>query len=272
LTVVVAALVAVPSAQAANPVPNPGFESDCGAAPCDWSAFGGAASVTRDTATSASGSASLHLATDASIIDYAQSSCVGITTGTYGSGIWFRTTDSKVLAVHLAAETFTGGQCDDFLHFGSFPYGASKSLTPADHDGAWHFVSGPIDLSTGDVARFVLSLDCDPCSAGNLAVANFDDVTVGGTPTAVTVTWFKAARSGRDVVVRWRTASEARVLGFRVYRGGRLLTPSILRAQGGVRGHAYAFCDRNAAAPPAYVLEVVRQDGRFRIGPLPLAP
>jgi hypothetical protein len=267
-------LLAAPAAQAANPVPNPGFESDCSGVPCEWSAYGQAA-LSTDPTTNHGGSFSLGVRTDGSFTG-AQSSCIPIAPGTYNSGFWFRTTDPKVLQLVLAAETFTDSNCD-FFHFGSFPFGASKSITDADRDGQWHFVAGPLDLSSGSSVQFVLVIECGPCSGGpgDLSIANFDDVTVGGdTPTAVTVTSFAASRSGTGVLVRWRTHTEAGVLGFRVYRDGRLLTRRMLAARGGPSGHGYTYRDRTVPrqAHPAYSLEVVQVGGSSRFGPLPLGP
>ena len=272
-----AVLVAAPAAQAANLIPNAGFESDCSGTPCQWAVFGSAL-VSTDAAIKHTGSFSLQVRADASLTGAISTPCVAITAGTYSSGFWFSTTAPGALSVHVAAQTYTNDQCD-FFHVGPFRFGASKTLTDADRDGAWHFVSGPIDLSSAAAVQFEVLVQCDACPA----TVNFDDVSVDAAATAVTVTAFAASRTGRDVLVRWRTRAEAGVLGFRIYRDGRLLTRRIVLASGAPSGNAYRFRDRNAprAARTAYRLELVGLDGAARFaaravvqpgGPLLLAP
>ena len=88
-----------------------------------------------------------------------------------------------------------------------------------------------------------------------------------GTPTVVTGRSLTAARTGPNVVLRWRTGNEARTLGFHMYREQRAkrirLNASLIRAKGAPMGAAYTFQDRLAAVPSArYWLEEVRLDGR----------
>ncbi len=82
-------------------------------------------------------------------------------------------------------------------------------------------------------------------------------------PTAVTVRSFTAQPSGRSIVLRWRTASEARVSGFNVYRGATRLNRSLIRAKGTASGHAYVW---RASLPKgtreaSYRLQAVSVDG-----------
>ena len=83
-----------------------------------------------------------------------------------------------------------------------------------------------------------------------------------GGPTAVVATAVSAHRTGRTVVVRWRSADPS-VLGYRVYReqtGRRvLLTPRLLGAR---PSGAYRYIERNAPRGPLrYRLQAVRTDG-----------
>jgi uncharacterized repeat protein (TIGR01451 family) len=87
--------------------------------------------------------------------------------------------------------------------------------------------------------------------------------------TAVGVSGFSAVRSGRSVVLRWRTAGEVRAAGFalyRVQRGARLRVNQnlILAKAGGERPvPAYAVRDRlpRNVRVAKYLLEEVRLDG-----------
>jgi hypothetical protein len=82
--------------------------------------------------------------------------------------------------------------------------------------------------------------------------------TICSGPTAVTVSSFRAHRSTTGTRLQWRTASEAQIAGFNVYRGKWRLNQKLILAHG--RPSAYTFVDwRNAAA--VYRLQVVRRDG-----------
>ena len=78
------------------------------------------------------------------------------------------------------------------------------------------------------------------------------------TPTAVSLRSFAAARSGRLVVLRWRTGSNHSLLGFNVYRQqrgklvklNRALIPSVFG--GTTAGHTYSFLDRTARRGVTY--------------------
>jgi hypothetical protein len=84
-----------------------------------------------------------------------------------------------------------------------------------------------------------------------------------GGPTAVNVRAFTAVRSAQGIVLRWRTASEASLLGFNVWReqGGRRerLNRKLIAAGQA----AYSFRDRLRAGAHGhrYLLEEVRLDG-----------
>lgn len=88
-------------------------------------------------------------------------------------------------------------------------------------------------------------------------------------PTAVTVRSFTAARAARGVALRWRTVSEADVLGFNVYRftGGKKvkLNRGLVAAKRSrtTQGASYRLVDRLApAGSSTYRLEIVGPSGK----------
>jgi hypothetical protein len=92
-------------------------------------------------------------------------------------------------------------------------------------------------------------------------------------PTAVAFRSAGAAWTRAGVVLRWRTASESRLLGFNVYRKGvrlnRALIPSVFA--GTTTGRSYSWLDRRAPRQGVvrYWLEAVSVSGkRSRHGPI----
>lgn len=87
------------------------------------------------------------------------------------------------------------------------------------------------------------------------------------TPTAVVIRSFTAAKVARNVVLRWRTASETRLAGFALYgKRGRAyvrLNRALIPAVGGVQGHTYTWRHRirPGAATKQYRLQAVKLDG-----------
>ncbi|MFN2468785.1 MAG: hypothetical protein ABR521_11725 [Gaiellaceae bacterium] len=111
----------------------------------------------------------------------------------------------------------------------------------------------------------------DDCSLGNTvgsSIASWSLAITTGPPTAVLLKSFTAGRTKTGAVLRWRTAVEANVLGFHVYRtsaGKRTkVTTALIRAKGGAtRGAAYALVDRRAGRGAAqYRLQIVTLEGR----------
>lgn len=86
-------------------------------------------------------------------------------------------------------------------------------------------------------------------------------------PTVVLIRSLRADRAGSAVAVRWRAGSEARVLGYRVFRergGKRVAASRVIRAGSGSgpAARSYVFVDRAAPrSPTRYWLEVLRVDG-----------
>jgi hypothetical protein len=87
------------------------------------------------------------------------------------------------------------------------------------------------------------------------------------TPSAVTLASASAARMGKGVLLRWRTGTEAELLGFQVYRSRghswQRLTRSLIVANGSVAGASYRFLDRTARRGVAYRyrIKAVNRDG-----------
>jgi hypothetical protein len=91
-------------------------------------------------------------------------------------------------------------------------------------------------------------------------------LTIDMGPTAVLLRSASAKRTSRGVVVRWRTAQEADIVGFRVERStaGRTMRvgPRVIEGLGGVAGHGYVLLDRTAPrGRVVYRLEAVTRDG-----------
>ena len=86
-------------------------------------------------------------------------------------------------------------------------------------------------------------------------------------PTAVAVASFTATRLHQGVRVRWRTGTEADLLGFQVYRSRahswKRLSRSLIVAKGSSSGGSYRFVDQTARRGVAYRyrLEAVNRDG-----------
>jgi hypothetical protein len=89
----------------------------------------------------------------------------------------------------------------------------------------------------------------------------------GSSVTATTFASASAKSTKRGVVLRWRTASEANMLGFRIYRrqAGKYLriTRTIVPAQGAIAGAGYRYVDRNAPQRGLlrYRIQMIDRDG-----------
>jgi hypothetical protein len=266
------ALVVVPSAQAANIVPNSGFENDCSGIPCQWNPSSSGA-LTRDTSVHLTGSASLRLAgtLNGSTADTV-SDCVAITPGTiYYMSVWYRTTGpvsptNPVTSITFSAAYWSGANCTG----SNGNPGAAKTLSP-NTDGSWHRITGSTTATTNPPfdahsAQLVISFSClQACSDTN--VVNYDDAVMDTTPSAVSVDGFRAARSREAVMLRWRTGTEADLLGFQVYRSRghswRRITHALIAAKGSVSGASYRYLDKTARRGVAYRyrIKALNRDG-----------
>lgn len=253
----------VPSAQAANLVPNSGFETNCSGIPCNWSPTVAGITLARDTTNPHSGSASLKVTETDTNFNGAISDCVvgAFQAGSHSAFYWYRTTDAKVGEIEMNNALFTSSNCS------GVPSGASNGplTTTATNDGLWHQVSGNLNnaLTTIQSVKVDIFFQCEPCSGNPVsAIVNFDDVSLDSSPLAITLASFRAGRSQKGVLVRWRTGTEAETLGFNVYRqqGARRirLNRRVLPAVGAVAGSSYSFLDR--LAPRHRVLRYWLQD------------
>ena len=88
---------------------------------------------------------------------------------------------------------------------------------------------------------------------------------LGEVPTAVQIRRVTAARSGKNVRLRWRTASEAGTIGFNVFReraGARIrASQKLIPAGGRVSGGSYSWLDRRPGKSSRYWLQSVGSDG-----------
>ena len=96
---------------------------------------------------------------------------------------------------------------------------------------------------------------------------------LGEIPTAVQMRRVTAARSGKNVRLRWRTASEGGTIGFNVFReraGTRVrVSHRLIRAKGAVTGGSYSWLDRRPGRTSRYWLQSVGSDGsRSWYGPV----
>lgn len=115
----------------------------------------------------------------------------------------------------------------------------------------------------------------DPCVSDRQTVAGGDaSITVltsaasdwdfaPGIATAVRLVAFAASRSARGTLLRWRTASEAGVLGFNLYRGRLRINRALITGRGGAGAGSYRFLDRSARLGVTYTyrLQAVARGG-----------
>ena len=113
-------------------------------------------------------------------------------------------------------------------------------------------------------AKFHLRFGCDTLCANGTTV-NFDDVALQTEPLAVTVASLAARHVANGILLRWRTGTEADLLGFQVYRshGGSWQRLTLIAANGSVSGASYRFLDKSAkrGVPYRYRIKVVNRDG-----------
>ena len=128
-------------------------------------------------------------------------------------------------------------------------------------------------LSAGQTAVIVVhEVDADGCASLDLGCNYTLSVD---TVTAVTFASASATRTGTGVLVRWRTGTEADLLGFQVYRSRghswQRVTRSLIAAKGSVSAVSYRFLDKSAkrGVPYRYRIKAVNRDGTASwFGPL----
>jgi beta-glucosidase len=110
--------------------------------------------------------------------------------------------------------------------------------------GGWTVAPGTYHISVG-------SSSCDLRLAGDISMS----------PTAVRLRSFSARRDAAGgVALRWRTGTEARLLGFNLYRRRTRLNRALIPARHATGG-VYLYVDRLARGSAHYRLQAVRLDG-----------
>jgi hypothetical protein len=122
--------------------------------------------------------------------------------------------------------------------------------------------SGSFSFTVPASATFVVEVE--ECTPG----AGVSTYSLDVTGTGVTAARFRslsAAATARGTLVRWRTGTEAELLGFQVYRtrghSWRRITHSLIAAKGSVSGRSYRFLDRTARRGVSYRIKAVNRDG-----------
>ncbi len=153
----------------------------------------------------------------------------------------------------------TGPAVIDLVGFGSSTRPCYEGPGPAPLPNATKSISRSACLDTNSNSGDFSSVDPSPRNSASSPGC--------GVPSAVMLAGFSAARSSAGILVRWRTASEAGVLGFNVYRksaGRRVrVNRNLVSSRHGSRGSGYAYRDRRPPRGGAarYWLEAVSMTG-----------
>jgi hypothetical protein len=142
--------------------------------------------------------------------------------------------------------------------------------------GTAYAVFNPVPLFPADF--YTINLGNGAASlVGAIGVTGpVSDIAVAPSPTVVRIRSLDAVRAARGVVVRWRTAAEARTLGFNVYReqrGSRVrLNGALVPSAFSAAGRAYSYLDRRPLPRrTSYWIEAVGVEGsRSWYGPASL--
>jgi len=182
MVVVVVAAVA----QAANYVPNAGFES-CSTTPASWTPVG-AESLACDGSTPASGTYDLALSNGANaMLARAQSDCVVVTPGTSidDFGFAYRTSAAPVYQVALTVDFFTTSDCTGTSGSDSVGAGLNYGAT-LTKDGSWHTTTprtAMIDPGINSI-RFTASFQAQVAQL--TSTVDFDDLSFSTNATTTT--------------------------------------------------------------------------------------
>jgi hypothetical protein len=143
---------------------------------------------------------------------------------------------------------------------GKYGGGAGASAIPAVASGGGGGSNYPDPLSPpSGITNVTVTKDAQ--SGNGLITVTYAN------PTAVTFASAGATRTARGVLVRWRTGTEADLVGFHLYRSRghswQRLTRSLIAAKGSVSGASYRFLDRTGKRGVAYRYRIraVNRDG-----------
>ena len=180
------------SARAANLAPNPGFETACPPAPCNW--FGvNATLLDYPIAPHVGASSNRVIATGTSTIVSALSDCFPVTAGTtYNLQAWYLASPPVTISqVGYGATYFAGAGCT-----GASTSPAGASATPPVINSQWHSISAQQIAPNGAPfvalsARLQLNFSCvlatceTSAGSGLLDAVQWDDVVFDSSPLAV---------------------------------------------------------------------------------------
>jgi hypothetical protein len=248
-----AAALVVGAADAANILPNAGFESACPGASCGWDA-GLLTTIATDTSTKVSGTASLKMTAGANETAWVDTPCVTLSPGPHSASYHYLAPNTNTIALRMSLYAFSGANCSGFITAQPL-YGTIV--------GNWTQATGTFTAPAGTVTAKVYLFFT--CVANAACSGNFDDVSfdVAGT-TAATMRSFTASRSPVGTLVRWRTAAEIEVAGFNVYRVANRhkvkLNKRLIAARRTGGGASYRRLDRGHRGA-GYRLEIVNLDG-----------
>ena len=190
------------------------------------------------------------------------------------SGLTGMTTASHIhCCVSPMAAIPTAGVATTIPSFAGFPLGVTSGayLNTLDMTNASSYNPGFV-TANGDVAGAEAALLAG-LHAGTTYLNIHTSVVPSGeirgflveAPTAVQIRRVTAARSGKNVRLRWRTASEAGTIGFKVFReraGIRVrASQKLIPAGGRVSGGSYSWLDRRPGKTSRYWLQSVGSDG-----------
>jgi hypothetical protein len=147
-----------------------------------------------------------------------------------------------------------------FQHDGTTPINTNDFITVAQGNAGLRFTPA---IGFAGMAHITVraSTAADDSGLGGSPVTA--DITVGS-PTAVTLASFTARQDAAErVIVRWRTAADARILGFNLWRRVRgsasfeRLNRKLIPARRSTNdGHSYTYIDRRAESRRAYVYKL----------------
>lgn len=261
LAVTAVALVVPSAASAANVIPNPGFEADCGGVPCSWIGVDGV--TTRDTVNPKTGAASIKLTIGGGAGPHQATAHTVCTNATVQSGIRqvsfaYRAT-AGVTGLAMTVSLFANAGCTGGI--AQVPFDVNSVNTT----NTWQVVNAGINVpSTAQSFQINLGTGCASGCNGTQAT-NFDDVVLDQAATAATLVSFRGQHTAKGVRLTWQTAATPQLAGFNVYRGTKKLNRTIVRSvRGTLAASTFSWLDRTAARsgrPLTYRLQAVYLDG-----------
>jgi len=167
------------------------------------------------------------------------------------------TATSPIHFTAVFSEPVTGFDGNDVTLAGSA--GATTALVTetAPNDGTTYDIAVSGMAATGTVtANIPAGAAADAATNLSAASTSTDNSVTFTGPTVVTIASARTSRTSKGVLLRWRTGTEADLLGFHVYRSRghswQRITHSLIAAQGSVSGASYRFLDQSARRGVSY--------------------